>query len=53
MKIEFPINREESMPLLKSRDGVTTLGRECPRGRKEMELGYQQGHCGQLEDMET
>lgn len=53
MKIEFPINGEEIMPLLKSGDGVTTLDRECPQGSKKREPGYPQGHYRQLEDMET
>lgn len=44
MKTEFPIGGEGSTPLLKARNGVTTLDREYPRGSKERELGYQQGH---------
>lgn len=39
MKIEFPISGEGSMPLLKPRDRVTTIDRECLRGSKERELG--------------
>lgn len=39
MKIEFPINGEGSMPLLKPRDRVITIDRKRPRGSKEKELG--------------
>lgn len=53
MKIEFPINGEGSMPPLRPRDRVATIDRECPRGKQGEGAGYQQGHCGQLEDRET
>lgn len=53
MKIEFPINGEGSMPLLKPGDGVTTLDKGMPTGKQEEGAGCPQGHCRQLEDMET